>query len=572
MTTTLADTESLIDFTRFGLSDDDLRSLNGLAPLWQKAIENVSQQVVHDPLLDAFLRMTEALPSCIADPLWQETWMRAWHDLSGRGYSTVEVLHLFFAALNECELDLIGERDNVSRVIIRLFAALRHALVAALSTVLELGEEARLEESGTPGELVALRCLRDWLAAGKAISVLSISVVNRDSFAYLSAGDLQRLPSMLVKRIAERLRPTDRVFAGREGEWLVLLPDVHTMTQPALAASQVARLFAEPLTLFSGRNIMMHCTIGAVLVPEQAPDAENALHAARLARWDASGQHQPFAWFNPRLNARWQQHYEQVAALRLALQQESLELHLQPQVDLKSGQCFGAELLLRWRNKEGHWVPPQRIVDLVEENGWQDMYTEWMLRAAMRTSADLAATGIPISLSLNLTASDFADEDLPDVLAQRLAGWELPANRFTLELTESALLADREKGLAIMRRLREQGFRLALDDFGTGYSSLSYLVSLPINEIKIDRSFVLAMFDSPEGLRMVRTIIDMANDLDMMSLAEGIEDVEQRAQLLALGCQAGQGYLYGKPISVTDFIDWYQARHQGLPPISHPCH
>lgn len=101
MTTTLADTESLIDFTRFGLSDDDLRSLNGLAPLWQKAIENVSQQVVHDPLLDAFLRMTEALPSCIADPLWQETWMRAWHDLSGRGYSTVEVLHLFFAALNE---------------------------------------------------------------------------------------------------------------------------------------------------------------------------------------------------------------------------------------------------------------------------------------------------------------------------------------------------------------------------------------------------------------------------------------------------------------------------------------
>ena len=123
-----------------------------------------------------------------------------------------------------------------------------------------------------------------------------------------------------------------------------------------------------------------------------------------------------------------------------------------------------------------------------------------------------------------------------------------------------------------MRRLREQGFRLALDDFGTGYSSLSYLVSLPINEIKIDRSFVLAMFDSPEGLRMVRTIIDMANDLDMMSLAEGIEDAEQRAQLLALGCQAGQGYLYGKPMSVTDFIAWYQARHQGLPPVFHPNH
>ena len=233
--------------------------------------------------------------------------------------------------------------------------------------------------------------------------------------------------------------------------------------------------------------------------------------------------------------------------MRLALQHESLELHLQPQVDLNSAQCFGAELLLRWRDKDGCWVPPQRIVDLVEENGWQDMYTEWMLRAAMRTSADLAAAGIPISLSLNLTASDFADEDLPDVLAQRLAGWELPAHRFTLELTESALLSDREKGLAIMRRLREQGFRLALDDFGTGYSSLSYLVSLPINEIKIDRSFVMAIENEEAAALISAATIALAHKLGLTVVAEGVETEAQAKFLREQRCDAVQGFLLGKP-------------------------
>ncbi len=155
-----------------------------------------------------------------------------------------------------------------------------------------------------------------------------------------------------------------------------------------------------------------------------------------------------------------------------------------------------------------------------------------------------------------------ADEDLPELIAQCLDTWKLPGQRFTFELTESALLVDRNTGLSIMQRIRALGCRLALDDFGTGYSSLSYLVNLPINEIKIDRSFVVAMSDSAESLRVVRTIVDLTRDLGMLPLAEGVEDDDQRSQLLALGCTAAQGYLYSRPLPLAEFIDWYRKQEK----------
>ena len=183
-----------------------------------------------------------------------------------------------------------------------------------------------------------------------------------------------------------------------------------------------------------------------------------------------------------------------------------------------------------------------------------------MIRAALRQCAALDAAGVNISLSLNLTAGDLLDPDLRELVAQCLETWRIPAGRFTFELTESAMMGDRELGLSVMKKLRELGVRLALDDFGTGYSSLSYLATLPINEIKIDRSFVINMSVSAEGLRIVRAIIDLTHDLGMCSLAEGVESIEQRDQLLALGCQDAQGYLYGKPMPRDEFITWYFAR------------
>lgn len=561
MTIISADDASYFDLAAFGLNAEELASLSSLAGMWRVAIRETQPVLADDPVLTGFLELTERLPVALADARWQQQWVREWHGLQGRGYAQVEILRLFFAFVARCEADLLGDRETVGRVVLALFSCLRRAVLAAVSCAIELGEEAQGEVAGVPGELAALRYVRELLGDGRQFALLSISVVNRDSFNYLAANDLQRLPATLAARIADRLRPVDRVFAGREGEWLAILPDVLSLAQPALAAAHVGQMLAEPVRLFSGAGIMVRATIGAAMLPLDSDDPEGALHAARLARWAAGSRQQSFAWFEASYAQDWALRYQQVDALHQALQSDALELFLQPQVDLVGGRCFGAELLLRWQGGDGAWVAPMSLIRMIEENGWRSLYTDWLLRSAMRIASELDAAGIDVGLSVNLTVGDIGDEDLPELLAQCLQTWKLPGRRFTFELTESALLVDRQHGLAIMNRIRALGCRLALDDFGTGYSSLSYLVSLPINEIKIDRSFVVAMLDSPDCLRVVSTIIDLARDLAMSPLAEGVEDEAQRQQLLALGCEAAQGYLYAKAMPLSEFIDWY--RRQG---------
>jgi sensor c-di-GMP phosphodiesterase-like protein len=246
--------------------------------------------------------------------------------------------------------------------------------------------------------------------------------------------------------------------------------------------------------------------------------------------------------------------------LHLALNCETLTLFMQPQIDAVSGECCGAELLLRWRRENGEWVPPPLIIEMIEENGWHHLFTDWLIRFALYTATELSAAGIEIPLSINLMAADLLDSDLPDMFAQRLETWQIPGSRFTIELTESAMLTDPAGCLEIMRQLRALGLRLALDDFGTGYSSLSYLVNLPVDEIKIDRSFVIAMSASNDHLRVVRTIIDLAWDLEMQPLAEGVESEAQVELLRQLGCNRMQGFLYAEALPLEAFIAWYQAR------------
>lgn len=560
MTTTSASQESLIDFAAFNLAEDDLRSLASLAPLWKDAVAAANLRRDMDDALLHFLELTDALPGEIANPDWQQRWIRAWHELQGRGYGQVEILRWYFAFVEACEKVLLGGRDSVGRVLLALISTLRRSVIAAVSCVLEVDELAQQEATGLPGELAALRFLRELLQGCREIGLLSVSLANRDSFTYLDASDIQRLPATLARRMARHLREEDRVFVGREGEWLVVLPDIKVMSQPTLAAAHIERMFGEPVSLFSGRKVMMRPTIGAALLPQHGATAETALHAARLARWGAQGRRQPFAWYDAAFAESWQQRHELAEELREALFQESLELHLQPQLELADGHCTGGELLLRWPHARLGWVPPPLIMEMIEENGWRLAFNDWLLRAVMRVAAELDKVGIGIGLSFNLTAADMLDDDLPEFLEQNLQTWRIPGERFTLELTESALMFDRAKGSSIMHRLRKLGCRIALDDFGTGYSSLSYLVSLPLNELKVDRSFVVAMFDSADSLRIVSTIVDLARDLGMTPLAEGIEDERQRDQLLALGCNAGQGYLYAKPLAIDEFIVWYRSQ------------
>lgn len=558
--TTTSDSAGYIDYAAFGVSPDDLRSLKAMAPLWRDVLPKVASRFGADSALDEFVACTAELPLRIADVKWQSLWLHAWHKLSGRGFTMADMFAFFNHATACCEAELFVDLRQVSRVQLDLFGIFRRSVVAAISCAIELGEEAKTSEAGLPGEFAAIRCLRDLAAEGREVALLSVSIGNARVFSHLSAGELQNIPSLLTEQLTSLLRSQDRVFGGREGEWLLVLPDVQSFAQPVLAASHIRRAFADPVVLLSGRGLMLDVVIGAAMMPDHGNDAAEIIQSARLARSSLSGSDETFAMFDLALRQEWMRRYKLSEQLRIALRQEALLLFLQPQVDIDTGACFGAELLLRWKSEEGDWIQPPLIMEMIEENGWRSEFTDWLIRAALRISADLEAAGIPLSLSLNLTAGDLLDTDLPELVAQCLETWRLPGSRFTFELTESAMMSNRERGLAVMHKLRDMGIKLALDDFGTGFSSLSYLATLPLNEIKIDRSFVIAMSQSSQGLRIVRAIIDLTHDLGMHSLAEGVEDVRQRDQLLALGCRNAQGFLYGKPMPLNEFMIWYRTR------------
>lgn len=558
--TTISASGDFIDYAAYAVSPDDLCSLRAMSGIWSAALAEVDPRFSEDAAFAEFVALTVELPSQIADVAWQRSWMQCWHKLKAQGYSVADLLRFFNEALSLSEAALFGRAPQVSRVELDLFGILRRSALSAISCAIELGEEARTADAAISGESVALCRLRELLEQGRRPAVLSVSVASRQAFSHLSASELQRMPGMLTDQLATLLRPQDRAFVGLDGEWLLLLADMHSLVQPALAAAHVRRAFTHPVELVSGRVITLNVAIGAAVAPEHGEGAEELVQAARLARESLQSSREPFALFDPAMKADWQWHHQISVELGQALRDQSLQVYLQPQVDMGTGHCFGAELLLRWRRINGEWVPPPLIMEIIEENGWRTQFTDWLLRAAMRTGDELDGAGIAIRLSLNLTASDLLDTDLPELLAQCLETWRLPAERFTLELTESAMMVDRDRGLSVMRQLRELGVRLALDDFGTGYSSLSYLATLPLNEIKIDRAFIIGMSASAEGLRIVRAIVDLTHDLGMRSLAEGVEETCQRDQLLALGCAEAQGYLYARPLPLADFIAWYRSR------------
>ena len=560
MTTTSVDSDAYLDLAQFGLGEEELLSLASLGGTWRAALQQVLGEQAEKPEIAEFATVSADLVSALGTADWQQSWLRAWHALHGRGYSLSDTLTLFFRVVESCEQRLFGTTDQVGRLHLELFSLLRRGVFAAVNCAVELSEEAHFVDSGIPGELAALHSLRKLREGGKTVAVLSLGLIHRKNSGHLTASDLQSLPGLLLERLRQLLRVEDRIFAGREGEWLLLLPDVHSLAQPTLAAAHIQRAFAAPMGLLSGGSLPLDAVIGAAMMPEHGGDPEAILQAARLARWRLVPRQEAFGWFDPAMRADWQRRFDMAQELQRALHYETLTMFMQPQVDAASGECTSAELLLRWQRESGEWVAPNEVIEIIEEHGWRLQFTDWLIRFALHLATELSAVGIDIPLSINLTAADLLDADLPEMFAQRLETWQLPASRFTIELTESALLTDPACCLEIMRQLRGLGFRLALDDFGTGYSSLSYLVTLPVDEIKIDRSFVVAMSNSPAYLRVVRTIIDLAWDLEMLPLAEGVEEMSQVESLRQLGCNRMQGFLYAKALPQDEFIRWYQAR------------
>ncbi|HVK54288.1 MAG TPA: GGDEF domain-containing phosphodiesterase [Burkholderiales bacterium] len=382
---------------------------------------------------------------------------------------------------------------------------------------------------------------------------IAVSHLATDASAYAES---EVLFAQAADRLKLVLRDTDILGRSSRDEFLIVLPQASGIDLVAQSAANIVEALNEPFDV-NGSHALVKSSVGISRFPEHGLEAETLLHHAEIAREEARQSKHHFALYNEEfyLQNRLRQSLE--AMLRSALQEDELELYLQPQTDLNTGKIVGAESLLRWRLPEAGLVPPAQIIAVAEESGLISALTMWMFNATLRCCAELVKLGIDIHFSVNVTPSNLADPELADFLSQALKTWDVPANKLIVELTESAMIGDSEGTIDTLHKLKDMGVALSIDDFGTGYSSMAYLKKMPLDELKVDRVFVHNMLSARDDERIVRSVIDLAHHFDLRVVAEGVEDVRTLDFLRKIGCDIAQGFFISKPLPVPDFIDWW---------------
>jgi diguanylate cyclase (GGDEF)-like protein len=389
---------------------------------------------------------------------------------------------------------------------------------------------------------------------GPARRPCALLMLDLDNFKMVNDALGHAVGDQVLQQLGARLQqhvPAGWLLARLGGdEFAVLASGRHEPEALRHWGQAVREALAQPLEL-AGRRLEMRVSIGAALAPGDADDAEQLLLRSDLALYaaKAAGRH-TMRFFEPALESAASGKIALLSDLRQALQLEQLSLDYQPQVCLRTGQVMGFEALVRWRHPVRGFVSPADFIPLAEESGLILPLGRWVLNRACRDAMTWPA---PLRVAVNLSATELQRADLLKQVDEALLTSRLPAQRLELELTESTLLNDAKRGIALLTQLRERGIRIALDDFGTGFSSLAYLRTLPLDKLKIDRSFVRTLSETQDeaARTIVRAIQQLASGLQLEMTAEGVEDQTQNRALADIGCDYGQGYLYARPMNAT---------------------
>ncbi|WP_273028754.1 bifunctional diguanylate cyclase/phosphodiesterase [Massilia timonae] len=357
---------------------------------------------------------------------------------------------------------------------------------------------------------------------------------------------------MLAARIKGALRPVDTAARVGGDDFVLVLVGVADERQAAVRIQQVREAVGEPIHL-AGQRLVLSCSAGVAAFPVDGLDADTLVKHAEIAMYRAKAiGRNGVQFYAPHMNAQAFDRLALESALRHALQEDQFELHFQPQVDLATGCVVGNEALIRWRHPLLGTVRPDRFIALAEETGLIVPIGAWVLRTACRQNRRWQRAGLgPLRIAVNLSARQFAEPDLVDTVAQVLVETGLAPASLEIELTESMMMADADAAIRTMECLKRMGVKLSIDDFGTGYSSLQYLKRLPVDVLKIDRSFVQDIVGNPDGAALVDAIISLAHGLRMQVIAEGVETIEQLDYLRGCGCDEVQGHVYSRPQPAT---------------------
>ncbi|MCU1675683.1 MAG: putative diguanylate cyclase/phosphodiesterase [Frankiales bacterium] len=364
---------------------------------------------------------------------------------------------------------------------------------------------------------------------------------------------------LLLVALAERLRtvtrPEDTVARLGGDEFVLVLGRMCTRADVEGRLTILRAAIEEEIEL-AGLPLAVEASIGVVFAPQDGNDPDTLLQRADVAMYVAKSGHSGAVFYDPAHDDYNEARLALVGELRRAIERDELRLHFQPKAALTSRRVDAVEALMRWQHPTRGLLPPDEFIPMAEQTGLIEPLTEWLLDTALEQLNEWADTAPHLTMALNISTRTLQRSDFPAVVVAALARAGLPAHRLLLEITETALITDPARAASVLRELADAGIALSLDDFGSGYTSLGQLRSLPLSELKIDKSFVLAMMSSPSDAAIVRSVIELGHNLGMTVVAEGVETLATLEAVSDLGCDVAQGYWFSRPRPAPEMADW----------------
>lgn len=405
-------------------------------------------------------------------------------------------------------------------------------------------------------------------AAHHGQSSLALILLDLNNFKEINdtlghhTGDL--LLQQFGARIKNALHECETVARMGGDEFAVLLPGANEEIATA-AARKILRTLEAPFVI-GDLTLDVRASLGLALHPQHGADKDTLMRRADIAMYLAKQSSSGYAVYSAERDFYSPERLALMADLRRAIDANQLYLAFQPKIDLRTSRAIGLEALARWRHPERGMIPPDQFIAIAERTGLIKGLTFWALNEALRQSRKWRDKGLDIPISVNLSARNLQETNLPEQIAELLRNHGTDAKQLELEITESTIMADPERAYDILTRINRMGVAIFIDDFGTGYSSLGYLKRIPANAVKIDKSFVLNMTADENDAMIVRSIIDLAHNLSLKVIAEGVENQDVWDRLATLGCDAAQGFYMSRPLPAEEIANWLLTSPWGLRP------
>jgi diguanylate cyclase (GGDEF)-like protein len=396
-------------------------------------------------------------------------------------------------------------------------------------------------------------------ASRRSEKTFSVLMMDLDRFKEVNDALGHHVGDLLLQEVARRLmtvvrRDTDTVARLGGDEFAILLPD-SDVPGAEIVAGKVIEVLERPI-LLEEQNIVATGSIGIASYPEHGDEIGALMRRADQAMYRAKRNGSGYTVFGPTDETHDQQRLSLMAELRNAVETDQLRLYYQPKINMADGTVGHVEALIRWVHPQRGTIPPHEFIPFAEKTGYIRTISEWVIVAALRQRKAWLRQGMPLTIAVNISARDLMNAELPEFVAAQMATYGAPPSAIALEITESAIMADPLRALEVLDRLHAMGLTLSVDDFGIGHSSLAYLKRLPVSELKIDQSFVIAMESGSDDHIIVRSTVDLGHNMGLKVVAEGVETERAWGLLKDMGCDMAQGYYLSRPMESDQLPSW----------------